>query len=195
MAASPYMAVVRQRGSDALRANVVTIVLNGREKGAKLRAIVGVRRCEMALSQVPVRFGKVFTLLSVALLGCAEVPVHDVTKSFAVEVREITESGGPIKLDFLWVIDNSSSMCQEQYALAKSFANFQTQLQTYLNIDIRLAVTTTDAVEMQGSLSIAQPASSCSVALRPSRWRAGPRTAVHLMSARQSMEPAGAVSR
>lgn len=105
----------------------------------------------MALSRFPVRVG-MFAAVVVGLIGagCAEVPVHDVTKTFGVEVREISENNGPIKLDFLWIVDNSSSMCQEQYALAQSFGNFRKQLQTYLNIDIRLAVTNTDAINNKG---------------------------------------------
>jgi len=59
----------------------------------------------------------------------------------------------PVKLDLLWVIDNSSSMCQEQASLARSFNSFVTQLDSYLNVDINLAVTTTDALMGQGKFS------------------------------------------
>ncbi len=88
-------------------------------------------------------------VLSLALsAGCADVPVHDVSKTFAIEVSEVSENQDPIQLDFLWIIDNSASMCQEQYALSQSFEEFVKELQTYLkNIDIRLAVTTMDAVD------------------------------------------------
>jgi len=83
--------------------------------------------------------------------ACEDVPVHDVTKSFAIEVSQITEKQGKIELDFLWVIDNSASMSGEQYALSKSFGEFVEKLEKYLaNIDIRLAVTTTDAITNAG---------------------------------------------
>ncbi|MBM4373060.1 MAG: hypothetical protein FJ098_15505, partial [Deltaproteobacteria bacterium] len=64
-----------------------------------------------------------------------------------------TKNDQPIKLDFLWVIDNSSSMCQEQASLARSFDAFVGQLESYLNVDINLAVTTSDAIKGQGKFS------------------------------------------
>lgn len=96
---------------------------------------------------------KGLTVVLVALVvsaGCADIPIHDVSKSFAVEVSHISEGADPIKLDFLWVVDNSASMCQEQWALSQSFDQFVDQLQNNLNIDIRLAVTTTDASQNSG---------------------------------------------
>lgn len=55
------------------------------------------------------------------------------------------------KLDILWVIDNSASMCQEQLALAQNFAQFVSLVLEYLpNVDLRLAVTTTDAAVNRG---------------------------------------------
>lgn len=91
--------------------------------------------------------------------GCNDVPVHDVTRSFAVQVKEVVKNQGVIKLDFLWIIDNSSSMSQEQAALAASFDEFRLQLVSYLNIDIRLAVTTTDAMFNRGKF-VADPATT-----------------------------------
>lgn len=99
----------------------------------------------------PARISMVLGLLiTVFASACNDVPVHDVTDKFAVQVKEVVKEQGTIKLDFLWVIDNSSSMCQEQAALAASFTDFQYRLSTYLNIDIRLAVTTTDALNNAG---------------------------------------------
>ncbi len=90
-------------------------------------------------------------LLLLALPACQDVPVHDVLRSFEVEVSQVTGKQGKIELDFLWVIDNSASMCGEQYALSKSFGEFVEKLEKYLaNIDIRLAVTTTDALDNAG---------------------------------------------
>jgi len=90
-------------------------------------------------------------VFALAALACNAVPVHDVSKTFAIEVSEISESKADIKLDFLWVIDNSASMCQEQMALSRSFKSFVDNLQKYLtNLDIRVAVTTTDAIGMAG---------------------------------------------
>ena len=89
-------------------------------------------------------------LVVAVLASCEDVPVWDVSPGFAVEVSQLGENEGAIQLDFLWVVDNSASMCQEQYALSQSFDIFVEQLSTYLNVDIRLAVTTTDVPDHQG---------------------------------------------
>ena len=102
----------------------------------------------------PIRAGMTWlTAAVVVLAACTELPVYNLANTFSIEVREITKNDKPIKLDFLWVIDNSSSMCQEQASLARSFNSFVTQLDSYLNVDINLAVTTTDALKGQGKFS------------------------------------------
>lgn len=82
----------------------------------------------------------VSVLAAVIISACADVPVHDITSSVRVETSSLAGSR-VVKLDFLWVIDNSTSMCQEQQALAQSFDQFASMLKTYLNADIRVAVT------------------------------------------------------
>ena len=84
-----------------------------------------------------------FTLLFVAALGsCNDVPVGKLDLDMMVKVVVTSESR--IKIDFLWVMDDSSSMCQEQNSLAKDYGVFIDQLETFSNIDYRIAVTTTD---------------------------------------------------
>ncbi len=84
------------------------------------------------------------------MLGCNNVPVHRVNQTFAIEVSEISENQEAIKLDFLWVIDTSSSMSEEQLVLANGFKGFVEVLQKYLkNIDIRVAVTTMDPFDAE----------------------------------------------
>jgi len=90
---------------------------------------------------------------ALALSACSEIPVYNLANTFSIEVREVTKNDKPIKLDFLWVVDNSASMCQEQASLARSFEDFVNQLDSYLNVDINLAVTTTDAINGQGAFS------------------------------------------
>jgi hypothetical protein len=96
------------------------------------------------------------TVRALALLGlmvlsaCTEAPVYNLSNSFAIEISAVSKNREAIKLDILWVIDNSSSMCQEQGSLARSFDDFVTQLKSYLSVDINLAVVTTDAVGGQG---------------------------------------------
>jgi len=92
-------------------------------------------------------------VLGLTLGACTEIPLYNLANTFSIEVRELTRNDQPIKLDFLWVIDNSSSMCQEQASLAQSFVSFVDLLESYLNVDINLAETTTDAITGQGRFS------------------------------------------
>jgi len=78
------------------------------------------------------------------LAGCNHAPVADVTKSFTMKVQVDTGSDDPIPIDFLWVVDNSTSMCQEQRSLTSSFREFTDQLATVFDIDPRIAVTGVD---------------------------------------------------
>jgi len=90
------------------------------------------------------------SLVLLVICGCNDVPIHRVNQTFAIEVSEISENQDPIKLDFLWVIDTSSSMSEEQLALATGFQGFVDVLQKYLrNIDIRVAVTTMDPFDKE----------------------------------------------
>lgn len=79
-----------------------------------------------------------------ALSGCNSVPVESLDKSFTYKVQKNSGTSEPIKIDFLWVVDNSSSMCQEQVALAENFKTFTQRLTSQFDIDPRLAVTTVD---------------------------------------------------
>ena len=51
------------------------------------------------------------------------------------------------KLDLLWVVDNSASMCQEQANLARNFGAMANKLQG-LDADINVAVVTTDVEDV-----------------------------------------------
>jgi len=65
---------------------------------------------------------------------------------------ELAAVAPQVKVDMLWIIDNSASMCQEQHALAKGFEQFVAGLQENLSLDVRIAVTNTDALSNQGEL-------------------------------------------
>ena len=66
------------------------------------------------------------------------------------EVADLTEIEGvqlpkkSVKLDVLWVVDDSPSMCQEQQGLGASFSAFLELLKKYPVFDVQVAVTTTD---------------------------------------------------
>jgi len=84
-------------------------------------------------------------LAASALLACNQTPIKSLEKSFTIKVQKNTGDADPIKIDFLWVIDNSSSMCQEQVGLTSNFTTFVDQIRNAFDIDPRVAVTTVDA--------------------------------------------------
>lgn len=82
-------------------------------------------------------------LAGLAVLGsCNDYPVHSLLENLRVRVTDKLSADDPVKLDFLWVIDHSPSMCQEQRDLAKGFNQFITRLQSLGSIDARMAVVT-----------------------------------------------------
>ena len=62
----------------------------------------------------------------------------------AVVVEESFEQAPVPAVDVLWVIDNSTSMCEEQAALAQAFQVLRTRLGAAVDFDLRVAVTSTD---------------------------------------------------
>ncbi len=78
------------------------------------------------------------------LAACNEVPVRNLTTTYQVQIQELRDRGKPAKLDVLWVIDDSPSMCQEQQSLASSFRTFLEVFQRFTSIDMRVAVTSTN---------------------------------------------------
>jgi len=78
------------------------------------------------------------------LAACNNTPAERISDEFGLLVYSQLTSESRIKIDFLWVMDDSSSMCQEQNALARDFRVFIDQLESFSNIDYRIAVTTTD---------------------------------------------------
>ncbi|MFT7625628.1 MAG: hypothetical protein ACI9WU_004819, partial [Myxococcota bacterium] len=87
---------------------------------------------------------------SVLVSGCNDVPVDGLQKSFSLKVTQIEANTQPVAVDFLWVIDNSASMCQEQAGLADSFDDFLERIRSFVNIDFRIAVVTTDTLTTDG---------------------------------------------
>ena len=101
---------------------------------------------------------KIFALiLTVFVLGLltvqCSVPVRDLYESFAVQVLDKQDNDDPVKIDFVWVIDNSNSMCEEQSVLSKNFETFTNQLQSFITIDARMAVVTTNVLSERGKFS------------------------------------------
>lgn len=82
---------------------------------------------------------------ALVLLGCNHTPVENLEKSFTYKVKKDTGDGEPIKIDFLWVIDDSTSMCQEQVSLGRSFRQFQDTIAQAFDVDVRIAATSVNA--------------------------------------------------
>jgi hypothetical protein len=78
------------------------------------------------------------------VFGCNNVPINTLDESFSLKVTKSEENSESVKVDFLWVIDDSASMCQEQASLAESFDEFINRVENFVNIDYRIAVVTTD---------------------------------------------------
>ena len=76
--------------------------------------------------------------------GCNNIPIGGLQGNFTFKVSKSQENTDPVKVDFLWVIDNSASMCQEQAQLATSFDEFIDRIQSFVDLDFRIAVVTTD---------------------------------------------------
>ncbi len=95
----------------------------------------------------PMRTMHLLTAVAATLgaAACNDTPVKDLEKTFTYTVTKDTGNAPPIKIDFLWVVDNSSSMCQEQVGLTTNFNQFVNTIKTAFDIDPRIAVTTVDA--------------------------------------------------
>ncbi|TNF29285.1 MAG: hypothetical protein EP329_16180 [Deltaproteobacteria bacterium] len=83
--------------------------------------------------------------LSLAACGDGSPANTEADTSTTVESAadaDATTSGVPV--DFLWVVDGSSSMCQEQNALGEAFAAFTRRLERQVDVDPRVAVVSHD---------------------------------------------------
>jgi hypothetical protein len=90
-------------------------------------------------------------------------PLLDVLGGESADGNETMEEGGCEKVDFLFVIDNSGSMVEEQMALVTSFAGFiSTISDTLMAQDYHLMVTDTDAASVgASSISISNGTVMC----------------------------------
>ncbi len=85
-------------------------------------------------------------LASVAAAGlvvaCNTHPAEFVDTKVAIEIIKQHDADVTPKLDILWMIDNSGSMCQEQKALRDNFDEFINVL-AEIDLDFHLGITTT----------------------------------------------------
>jgi len=137
------------------------------------RAPVPGRRPRQLASRSPQARGPCAPLVAcalaagLALTGCNTIPVASLERSFTLVVEQRTGTGDPVPIDFLWVVDNSTSMCEEQVALARNFSTFVDAL-SKLTIDPRVAVTTMD-VQCSDLPGLAPPAAGGGLNATPAR--------------------------
>ena len=96
--------------------------------------------------------------LGFALVAACSVPLpaREWFDASAVDANaEVTQSGPP-KVDFLWVIDHSSSMCGHQADLARGFKDFASQLQATGQIDAQMAVVSVQQIPDRTSPGLVQ---------------------------------------
>ncbi len=94
--------------------------------------------------------------ISLMAAGCNTHPVSQNDKEGAVEYQEKFSVGSSEKIDILWVVDNSGSMCQEQKVLRDNFRLFVQELNA-TNLDFHIGVTTTDMNPNYTLEPVAQP--------------------------------------
>ena len=91
---------------------------------------------------------------SISLTSCNNYPVQSLLENFRVRVTDKLNADEAVKLDFLWVIDHSPSMCQEQRDLAKGFEQFITKLQSIGTIDAQMAVVTVQQAQDKSDIRV-----------------------------------------
>lgn len=89
-----------------------------------------------------------------ALAGCNEHPLVEFEQTVTGAMHETSTLPAQTRMDLLFVIDDSQSMCQEQTALAANFARLADFFFERLGseADLRIAVTSTDLAESDGRL-------------------------------------------
>jgi len=92
--------------------------------------------------------------LPMVLSACNDYPVHRLLDSFEVRVTDKLAHDKPVKLDFLWVIDQSASMCQEQRALSAAFEAFTSRLSKLGAIDAQMAVVTAQQAQDKSEIKV-----------------------------------------
>ncbi|MEZ4458114.1 MAG: hypothetical protein R3E66_00010 [bacterium] len=96
------------------------------------------------------------TLACAAMTGCNSHPVSLSTATGSVEYQQKTSIDGSQKVDILWVVDNSGSMCQEQKVLRDNFTKFIDEL-NQTNLDFHIGVTTTHMISVYAPEPVASP--------------------------------------
>jgi len=78
--------------------------------------------------------------------GCNTHAVEPFAENIVAEQTDKVGTVGSNKVDILWIVDNSGSMCEEQAQLRQNFDLFIDQI-IEIGVDFRLAVITTDMMD------------------------------------------------
>lgn len=84
----------------------------------------------------------VLATTSLGVLSCNQHPVSYSAAVGATEYIQTSSVDGSTKLDILWVVDNSGSMCQEQRTLRENFELFIEEIER-TSLDFHIGLTTT----------------------------------------------------
>ncbi len=90
------------------------------------------------------------------VVACNTHPAEFVRSTGAIEILETYEREASPKLDILWMIDNSGSMCQEQKALRDNFGEF-VDILAEIDLDFHIGITTTHMVGPDHSQGAFEP--------------------------------------
>lgn len=90
-----------------------------------------------------------FAFLSLLLSGCIENGVSRIKKE-----DDFAQDGGSFVVDFLWVVDNSGSMSEEQDSVVESLGSFVEVLDSF-GADWQVGVTTTAGEDDDGGVIVA----------------------------------------
>ncbi|MEL6178367.1 MAG: hypothetical protein AAFS10_05410, partial [Myxococcota bacterium] len=107
--------------------------------------------------------------ISLCCWGCNNHTVQPFTQNISASQDETVQAQGPNKVDILWVVDNSASMCEEQASLRDNINQVVQELDR-VGADFQLAVVTTD-MTTPGQLGRFQnqpdgdPGFSCTIAV------------------------------
>ena len=111
---------------------------------------------------------RIYLLASVLLAACNGHPVEPSEMVVTATQRQVLRLPEKTKLDFLFVVDSSSSMCQEQANLSRNFSAFAALFDDLGEAaDYRIAVTSMDMTQdgprsrFEASSAPAQPQPTC----------------------------------
>jgi hypothetical protein len=89
-------------------------------------------------------------LLALLVFSCNEHPVQPFAENLVAEAIDVEVSAGANKVDILFIVDNSGSMCEEQGNLRRNFNLFIDKI-VDIGADFQIAIVTTDMMDPEQS--------------------------------------------